>query len=59
MTDRALLVFGARDLGGAILDHFLALGWAGAAVARSDHTRARVRERGALAIAPGSQTSAT
>jgi NAD(P)-dependent dehydrogenase (short-subunit alcohol dehydrogenase family) len=48
--DRALLVFGARNLGGAILDHFLAQGWSAAAVARSDDTLARVRERGATAI---------
>lgn len=50
MADRALLVLGARNLGGAILDHFLALGWRGAAVARSDDTLQRVRERGAVAI---------
>src|SRR6185312_15724743 len=48
---RTVLVLGARNLGGAILDHFLALGWKGAAVARSDDTLAAVRERGALAIA--------
>jgi NAD(P)-dependent dehydrogenase (short-subunit alcohol dehydrogenase family) len=46
----ALLVLGARNLGGAILDHFLALGWQGAAVAQSDDTLAAVRERGALAL---------
>src|SRR3954471_22388657 len=46
-----ILVLGARNLGGAILDHFLAQGWSGAAVARSDDTLAAVRERGALAIA--------
>src|SRR3954468_7882138 len=45
-----ILVLGARNLGGAILDHFLAQGWSGAAVARSEDTLARVRERGALAI---------
>src|SRR3954453_11135715 len=45
-----ILVLGARNLGGAILDHFLAQGWNGAAVARSDDTLARVRARGALAI---------
>jgi NAD(P)-dependent dehydrogenase (short-subunit alcohol dehydrogenase family) len=50
VSDRALLVFGARNLGGAILDHFLADGWSAAAVARSDDTLARVRERGATAI---------
>jgi NAD(P)-dependent dehydrogenase (short-subunit alcohol dehydrogenase family) len=46
-----LLVLGARNLGGAILDHFLAQDWTGAAVARSEDTLARVRERGAQAIA--------
>src|SRR5947207_5142989 len=46
----AILVLGARNLGGAILDHFLARGWEGAAVARSEDTLARVRERGALAL---------
>src|SRR3954447_2080454 len=45
-----ILVLGARNLGGAILDHFLAQGWSGAAVARSEDTLARVRERGAIAI---------
>jgi NAD(P)-dependent dehydrogenase (short-subunit alcohol dehydrogenase family) len=45
-----ILVLGARNLGGAILDHFLARGWKGAAVARSEDTLARVRERGALAL---------
>jgi NAD(P)-dependent dehydrogenase (short-subunit alcohol dehydrogenase family) len=47
---KTLLVLGARNLGGAILDHFLAQGWRGAAVARSNDTLAAVRERGALAI---------
>jgi NAD(P)-dependent dehydrogenase (short-subunit alcohol dehydrogenase family) len=46
----ALVVLGARNLGGAILDRFLADGWQGAAVARSDDTLAAVRERGALAL---------
>ena len=48
---RTMLTLGARNLGGAILDHFLAQGWNGAAVARSDDTLAAVRDRGALAIA--------
>lgn len=47
----AILVLGARNLGGAILDRFLAEGWQGAAVARSEETLERVRSRGALAIA--------
>src|SRR4051794_18918539 len=46
----AILVLGARNLGGAVLDHFLALGWRGAAVARSADTLAEVRGRGALAL---------
>jgi NAD(P)-dependent dehydrogenase (short-subunit alcohol dehydrogenase family) len=46
----SLLVLGARNLGGAILDHFLAAGWQGAAVARSADTLDAVRERGALAL---------
>src|ERR687884_899806 len=50
MEPGTILTLGARNLGGAILDHFMALGWNGAAVARSDDTLARVRDRGALAI---------
>jgi NAD(P)-dependent dehydrogenase (short-subunit alcohol dehydrogenase family) len=50
MAGRTILVLGARNLGGAILDHFIAAGWNGAAVARSDDTLERVRERGALAL---------
>jgi NAD(P)-dependent dehydrogenase (short-subunit alcohol dehydrogenase family) len=46
----SLVVLGARNLGGAILDSFLAAGWTGAAVARSADTLERVRERGALAL---------
>src|SRR5919202_853036 len=44
------LILGARNLGGAILDHLLAGGWQGAAVARSAETLERVRDRGALAL---------
>ena len=46
----AILVLGARNLGGAILEHFLDLGWRGAAVARSADTLERVRAAGALAL---------
>jgi NAD(P)-dependent dehydrogenase (short-subunit alcohol dehydrogenase family) len=46
----SVLVLGARNLGGAILDHLLAAGWSGAAVARSPETLERVRARGALAL---------
>ncbi|HEY6780675.1 MAG TPA: SDR family NAD(P)-dependent oxidoreductase [Thermoleophilaceae bacterium] len=41
---------GARNLGGAILDHLLAEGWSGAAVARSEETLEAVRQRNALAL---------
>jgi NAD(P)-dependent dehydrogenase (short-subunit alcohol dehydrogenase family) len=44
------LVLGARNLGGAILDHLLAEGWSAGAVARSADTLERVRARGALAL---------
>jgi NAD(P)-dependent dehydrogenase (short-subunit alcohol dehydrogenase family) len=49
--DPVAVVLGARNLGGAILDHLVSEGWRGAAVARSDETAAAVRERGALGIA--------
>jgi NAD(P)-dependent dehydrogenase (short-subunit alcohol dehydrogenase family) len=47
----ALLVLGARNLGGAILDHFTAAGWDAAAVAQSPETLEAVRGRGALPLA--------
>ncbi|MBV8217044.1 MAG: SDR family NAD(P)-dependent oxidoreductase [Solirubrobacterales bacterium] len=47
---KTVVVLGARNLGGAIIDHFIELGWNAAAVARSEDTLARVRERGALAL---------
>ncbi len=47
---RTVVVLGARNLGGAIIDHFVELGWNAAGVARSEDTLTRVRERGALAI---------
>jgi NADP-dependent 3-hydroxy acid dehydrogenase YdfG len=47
---KTVVVLGARNLGGAIIDHFLELGWNTAGVARSEDTLARVQERGALAI---------
>jgi 3-oxoacyl-[acyl-carrier protein] reductase len=49
--DLVAVVLGARNLGGAILDHLGSEGWRGAAVARSEETAAAVRERGALGIA--------
>jgi NAD(P)-dependent dehydrogenase (short-subunit alcohol dehydrogenase family) len=45
-----LVVLGGRNLGGAILDRFLADGWSAAAIARSEETLAPVRERGAHAF---------
>ncbi|MEA2227761.1 MAG: hypothetical protein QOH46_1964 [Solirubrobacteraceae bacterium] len=50
MSSRTILTLGARNLGGAIVDHFIAQGWNAAAVARSEETLAAVRDRGALAI---------
>jgi NADP-dependent 3-hydroxy acid dehydrogenase YdfG len=47
---KTVVVLGARNLGGAIIDHFLELGWSAAGVARSEDTLARVRERGALGL---------
>jgi NAD(P)-dependent dehydrogenase (short-subunit alcohol dehydrogenase family) len=47
---KTVVVLGARNLGGAIIDHFLGLGWNAAGVARSDETLERVRQQGALAI---------
>src|SRR5205085_1434843 len=47
---KTVVVLGARNLGGAIIDHFLERGWSAAGVARSEDTLAQVRERGALAV---------
>ncbi len=47
---QTVAVLGARNLGGAIIDHFLELGWNAAGVARSEETLERVRARGALAV---------
>ena len=47
---KTVVVLGARNLGGAIIDHFLELGWNAAGVAQSDDTLERVRQKGALAI---------
>src|SRR3954453_11919748 len=46
----ALVVLGARNLGGAILQHHLSAGWRGAAVARSEDTLESVRAAGGLAL---------
>jgi NAD(P)-dependent dehydrogenase (short-subunit alcohol dehydrogenase family) len=47
---QSIVVLGARNLGGAIVDHFLGLGWNAAGVARSEETLDAVRSRGALAV---------
>jgi NAD(P)-dependent dehydrogenase (short-subunit alcohol dehydrogenase family) len=47
---KTIVVLGARNLGGAILDHFQGLGWQAAAVARSQDTLDAVSARGALAL---------
>src|SRR6201991_3187792 len=44
------VVLGARNLGGAIVDHFLSLGWNAAAIAQSQDTLEAVAARGALAV---------
>ncbi len=46
----SIVVLGARNLGGAILKHYLAAGWQGAAVARSEDTLAAVRDAGGLPL---------
>jgi NADP-dependent 3-hydroxy acid dehydrogenase YdfG len=48
---KTVVVLGARNLGGAIIDRFLELGWSAAGVARSQDTLSQVSQRGALAIA--------
>src|SRR3954447_9696213 len=45
-----LVVLGARNLGGAILQHHLNAGWRGAAVAQSPETLAAIRDAGGLAL---------
>ena len=47
---QSIVVLGVRNLGGAIVDHFLGLGWNAAGVARSEETLDAVRSRGALAV---------
>jgi NAD(P)-dependent dehydrogenase (short-subunit alcohol dehydrogenase family) len=48
--ERVAVILGARNLGGAMIDHLQESGWRGAAIARSEETAASVRERGALGI---------
>jgi NAD(P)-dependent dehydrogenase (short-subunit alcohol dehydrogenase family) len=47
---KTIVVLGARNLGGAIVDHFKSLGWNAAAVAQSQDTLEAVAARGALAV---------
>ena len=47
---QTIVVLGARNLGGAIAEHFLDLGWNAAAVARSEESLLVAKERGALGI---------
>jgi NAD(P)-dependent dehydrogenase (short-subunit alcohol dehydrogenase family) len=47
---KTVVVLGARNLGGVIIDHFVARGWRAAGVARSEDTLAAVDSRGALAL---------
>ena len=47
---KTIVVLGARNLGGAIVDHFKGLGWNAAAVAQSEDTLEAVAARGALAV---------
>jgi 3-oxoacyl-[acyl-carrier protein] reductase len=49
--ERVAVVLGARNLGGAIVDHLGASGWRCAAVALSEETATAVNDRGALGIA--------
>ena len=46
----SLVVLGARNLGGAILDHHLNAGWRGAAVAQSPETLQSIRAAGGLPL---------
>jgi NAD(P)-dependent dehydrogenase (short-subunit alcohol dehydrogenase family) len=44
------VVFGARNLGGAIIERLLEQGWKAAGVARSPETVRQVEQRGALGV---------
>jgi NAD(P)-dependent dehydrogenase (short-subunit alcohol dehydrogenase family) len=57
-AERVAVVLGARNLGGAILDHLLATGWRGAAIALSEESVAAVRERGALGLSADASDAA-
>ncbi|MGI5132387.1 SDR family oxidoreductase [Pseudonocardia sp. CA-107938] len=46
-----VVVLGARNLGGAVLRHFVEQGWRGAAIARTEDTLEQVRASRALGVA--------
>lgn len=55
MTDRqqdrsSALIFGARNLGRAVIDRLIAEGWSVAGVARSQETLQGIADAGALAL---------
>ena len=50
-ANRAAVVLGAKNLGGAIAGHLMERGWRVASVARSEESAAAAGERGALGIA--------
>ena len=56
--ERVAVLLGARNLGGAILDHLLERGWRAAAVALSEETIASVRDRGALGLSADASDAA-
>jgi NAD(P)-dependent dehydrogenase (short-subunit alcohol dehydrogenase family) len=56
---QSIVVLGARNLGGAIVDHFVGLGWDAAAVARSEETLDAVRSRGALGVSADASDGAS
>ncbi len=49
-TTRNALIFGARNLGRAIIETLVAQGWNVAGAARSDETLANITAAGALAL---------
>jgi 3-oxoacyl-[acyl-carrier protein] reductase len=58
-VSKTVVVLGARNLGGAIIEHFRERGWNVAGVARSSDTLARVRDGGALALEADAADSAS
>ena len=58
MSSGTAVVFGARNLGGAIIEHLLAQGWNAAGVARSQETAAKVDAAGGLGVAADASDAA-